>query len=144
MARKKAPSLPTLGRVIRDLMDARPGMSLRALEAKSGVSRSELSNIIRGVRKRPDPAALKAIAGPLGVDARYLLLLSAGLSLDDAGEMSSKYAPRKTYAFTESKAGRAREADAVKYLDRIGRLSQEGKEALDLIIEADEARQRKK
>ena len=144
MVSKKAPPLPTLGRVIRDLMDARPGMSLRALEAKSGVSRSELSNIIRGLRKRPDPEALKAIAEPLGVDARYLLLLSAGLSLDDAGEMSSKYAPRKTYASTVNKAARAKEADAVKYLDRIGRLSQEGKEALDLIIEADEARRRKK
>ncbi|GEM_PF-3400526 len=144
MAHKKSPTLPPLGKVIRDQMAERGRMSLRDLEALSGVSRSELSNIIRGLRMRPDPEALKAIARPLGVDARYLILLSTGMSLKDARDVMKKYAPEITYSFTGGKALRAREKKAAKYLDRISRLSPEGKKALDMILEADEARRRKK
>lgn len=55
-------------------------MSFRKLEILSGVSRSEISYIIHGKRKRPSPETLQAVAPHLKVRYEYLLFLSGYLS----------------------------------------------------------------
>ncbi len=69
-----------LGEVIKGRIKETPHMSLRNLERLSGISRSELSNIINGKRGKPKPETLKAIAPHLALPYEYLLHLVGYLS----------------------------------------------------------------
>lgn len=137
-----------LGEAIKELMRQRKRVTLRLLERRAGVSRSEISNIIRGLRKHPNHDALRAIAKALKVDPRYLIFLSSGLTFHDIDEIRARYElPRLYPEMGESLNLAAAEQPSVheepaSYSNRVSELSPEGKVLLDYLLRADEVKRK--
>lgn len=132
-----------LGLFILEQMRKHRGMTLRTLEMKSGVSRSEISNIIRGIRKRPNIEVLKAIAKVLKVDPRYLVFLSSGLTFEDVEEIKRKYAPSYSPHLSYEKINHSMGYKVVNeqnmaYAHKIKTLSPETRKVIENLIKAEE------
>lgn len=131
-----------LGLFIIEQMRKHRRMTLRTLEMKSGVSRSEISNIIRGIRKRPNIEVLKALAKVLKVDPRYLIFLSSGLSFEDVDEIRRKYAPYSVPHSYEKINGGAEykvvNEQNMVYVHKIKALSPETRKVIENLIKAEE------
>lgn len=131
-----------LGLFILEQMRKHRRMTLRTLEMKSGVSRSEISNIIRGIRKRPNIEVLKALAKVLKVDPRYLVFLSSGLTFEDVEEIRRKYAPYSLPSPYE-RINQGAEYKVVNeqnmaYAHKIKQLSPETRKVIENLIKAEE------
>lgn len=118
----------------------RPKLTLRALEEKSGISRSEISNIIRGVRKNPSTESLVALAKPLEVDPRFLILLASGLTFRDVEELKDKYGASKHHDQLDSLEEEFMEEQY--FIRKILDLSDEAKAVILQVIKLDEVKKK--
>lgn len=126
---------PSLGQFFATVVDGASHLSLRSLARRSGISPGELSRILSGERKKPNPQALRQLAPIVGVHPAYLLYLADILeehewrAIDDGGRQTSARENRSAYG----PAGLTREEWRV-VLQLRGLANNETKKALLRII----------
>lgn len=80
------------GNYLRELRRKR-GLTIRDLEAMSGVSNAHLSFLENGKRKPPSPETLHRLAGPLGVSYEELMVKAGHLSINEGRTNLDKLEP---------------------------------------------------